>query len=64
MYLVRRLTYAEYMRKLSLEIVQTRKNHPEEKRDLLNAMLKGIDPKTKEALSEDSIVDNMVYSIS
>lgn len=48
------------MRKVSLDLVQNRKAHPEDKKDLLNAMLNGRDPKTGEALSEDSIVDNMI----
>lgn len=50
------------MRKLSLEIVQTRKDHPEDKKDLLNAMLQGKDPRTGEKLSDESIVDNMIVS--
>jgi len=51
------------MRNLSLEVVQARKDHPEDKKDLLNAMLHGKDPKTGEALSEESIVDNMITVI-
>lgn len=48
------------MRKLSLDLVQNRKIHPEDKKDLLNAMLYGKDPRTGESLTEESIVDNMI----
>ncbi|GAB7348487.1 hypothetical protein MBLNU459_g6894t1 [Dothideomycetes sp. NU459] len=51
----------DYMRKLSMELVQNRKRHPEEDRkDLLNAMLYGKDARSGEKLSEESIVDNMI----
>lgn len=50
----------EYMRILSLELVQNRKNHPEDRNDLLNAMINGKDIRTGEKLSEDSIADNMI----
>ena len=50
----------DYMRTLSREVVQNRKDNPEDKKDLLNAMLDGKDPRTGEKLSEDSIIDNMI----
>lgn len=50
----------DYMRKISLEVIQNRKDHPEDKKDLLNAMLDGVDPKTGDKLSDQSIVDNMI----
>jgi cytochrome P450/NADPH-cytochrome P450 reductase len=50
----------DYLRKLSGELVQNRKNHPEDRKDLLNAMLFGKDPRTGESLSDDSIIDNMI----
>ncbi|KAK4998833.1 hypothetical protein LTR66_002023 [Elasticomyces elasticus] len=50
----------EYMRKLSDELVQNRKKHPKDTRDLLNAMINGRDPKTGERLSDASIIDNMI----
>lgn len=50
----------DYLRKLSLELVQNRKNHPEDKNDLLNAMLFGKDPRTGESLNDESIIDNMI----
>ena len=48
------------MRKLSLDVVQNRKDHPEDKKDLLNAMLNGKDPRTGQNLTESSVVDNMI----
>lgn len=51
----------EYMRKLSLELVQNRKDHPQpDKKDLLNAMINGRDAKTGEGLSDENIVSNMM----
>lgn len=50
----------EYMRNLSSDIVKQRVEHPEDVKDLLNAMVKGKDPKTGKPLSKDSIIDNMI----
>ncbi|KAK5112785.1 hypothetical protein LTR85_011119 [Meristemomyces frigidus] len=50
----------EYMRKLSGDIVDRRVEHPKVTKDLLNAMVKGKDPKTGQALSHESIIDNMI----
>lgn len=47
----------EYMRNLSNDLVNERKEHPTESKDLLNAMVKGKDPKTGKNLSHDSIID-------
>lgn len=41
----------ELMRKTSLEVIKTRREHPTEKKDLLNGMLYGVDPKTGETMS-------------
>ncbi|WPG99486.1 Hypothetical protein R9X50_00230100 [Acrodontium crateriforme] len=50
----------EYMRNLSSDIVNKRVENPKETKDLLNAMIKGRDPKTGKALSHDTIIDNMI----
>ncbi|KAK4560538.1 hypothetical protein LTR86_005735 [Recurvomyces mirabilis] len=50
----------DYMRNLSQEIVDRRLQHPEDKKDLLNAMVNGKDPKTGKKLSTDTIIDNMI----
>jgi cytochrome P450/NADPH-cytochrome P450 reductase len=50
----------ERMRKTSDEVLQARKANPSERKDLLNAMLKGRDSKTGQGLSDDSITDNLI----
>lgn len=42
------------------EVVMERKMNPNDKKDLLNAMIKGRDPKTGEGLTDDSIINNMI----
>lgn len=49
-----------YMRNLSAELVQQRRDNPKESKDLLNAMINGKDPKTGNMLPDESIVDNMI----
>lgn len=49
-----------YLRNLSQELVDSRKNNPEDKKDLLNALILGRDPQTGQGLSDASIVDNMI----
>lgn len=49
-----------YMRKLSGELVQQRRDNPKATNDLLNAMLNGKDPKTGNMLPAESIIDNMI----
>jgi cytochrome P450/NADPH-cytochrome P450 reductase len=43
------------LRKVAAEVVAERKANPNDKTDLLNAMIKGRDPKTGEGLTEESI---------
>ncbi|KAF2995803.1 hypothetical protein E8E13_000542 [Curvularia kusanoi] len=50
----------ELLRKTSYEVINTRKQNPTDKKDLLNGMLKGVDPKTGKTMSDDSVVDNMI----
>ncbi|KAF7593413.1 hypothetical protein BBP40_011515 [Aspergillus hancockii] len=50
----------DFLRKLSQEIVDARRNNPEDKIDLLNALILGRDPLTGQGLSDDSIVNNMM----
>lgn len=42
------------------EAVQYRRAHPTDKKDLLNAMLNGRDPKTGEGLTDESVYNNMI----
>ena len=50
----------DIMRKISQGIIDRRRNNPERKKDLVNAMLYGKDPKTGENMSDASIIDNMI----
>ena len=48
------------LKKVATEVVAERKANPNDKKDLLNAMIKGRDAKTKEGLTEASILNNMI----
>ncbi|KAF2706929.1 cytochrome P450 [Pleomassaria siparia CBS 279.74] len=50
----------ELLRKTSLEVIETRRKTPTDKNDLLNAMMNGVDPKTGEKMTDDSVIDNMI----
>lgn len=50
----------EYMKGVCKELIEHRRANPVEKKDLLNAMLFGRDPKTKERLTDESVVNNMI----
>ena len=41
------------------QVVDKRKAHPVDKRDLLSLMLEGTDPKTGQGMTKESIVDNV-----
>ena len=48
------------MRTVAEEVVAERRAHPSDKKDLLNAMIKGRDAKTGEGLTDDTIYNNMI----
>ncbi|RMZ69227.1 hypothetical protein GMOD_00003168 [Pyrenophora seminiperda CCB06] len=48
------------LRKTSLEVLETRKSNPTDKKDLINGMLNGVDPKTGKKMTEESVMDNMI----
>ena len=50
----------DYLRNLSRELIQARKDNPEDKKDLLNALILGRDPQTGKGMTEESIIDNMI----
>lgn len=50
----------DLMRSVAQEVIDRRRRHPSDKKDLLNAMLLGKDPKTGERLTDQSIMDNMI----
>lgn len=49
-----------FIRKFAKELIDARRNNPTETHDILNAMIKGCDPKTGRQMSEESLIDNMV----
>lgn len=50
----------EDMKSVCKELIEHRRSNPVDKKDLLNAMLFGRDPKTKERLTDESVVNNMI----
>jgi len=48
------------MKSVAQEVIDRRRKTPSDKKDLLNAMLFGKDPKTGERLSDESIMNNMI----
>ncbi|KAF2638095.1 NADPH-cytochrome P450 reductase-like protein [Massarina eburnea CBS 473.64] len=50
----------ELLRITSQQVIDKRKQSPTEKKDLLNSMLNGVDPKTGEKMNDESIIDNMI----
>jgi cytochrome P450/NADPH-cytochrome P450 reductase len=47
--------------KIARDLLEDRRNNPEpEKKDLLNAMVLGRDPKTGQGLTDDTIINNMI----
>lgn len=45
---------------ISTELLEARRQNPVDKKDLLNAMINGRDPKTGEGLDDDAIIRNMI----
>ena len=50
----------EVMRNVDLQAIKERRDHPSSKNDLLNAMMRGKDPKTGKGLTDDNIVNNAI----
>ncbi|OJD38577.1 cytochrome p450 [Diplodia corticola] len=48
------------LQKTGQDVIDARRKNPTVKKDLLNYMLDGRDPKTGEGLSDSSIIDNMI----
>ena len=48
----------DVIKSTALQAIRARREHPEEKNDLLNAMLLGKDPVTGQGMTEESIVHN------
>ncbi|KAF3936027.1 hypothetical protein ABW19_dt0206578 [Dactylella cylindrospora] len=52
--------HINYMKQVASDLVKERRDNPTEKRDLLNSMLFGKDPKTGRGLTDEMIVNNMI----
>ncbi len=50
----------EVLRQTADSVLQARKQQPTDRKDLLSAMLDGVDPKTGQKLSDSSIIDNLI----
>ncbi|KAK2614230.1 hypothetical protein N8I77_001076 [Diaporthe amygdali] len=50
----------EVLRKTAGDVLKARKENPTDRKDLLNAMLNGKDPKTGQKMSDQSITDNLI----
>ncbi|KAI0113523.1 bifunctional P-450:NADPH-P450 reductase [Nemania sp. FL0031] len=50
----------EVLRKTAQEVLEARKRNPDDRKDLLNAMLSGVDTKTGKHMSDSSIIDNLI----
>jgi len=48
------------LKSVATDVVAERKANPNDKKDLLNAMIKGRDAKTGEGLTDESILNNMI----
>ena len=48
------------LKKTSDEVLQYRRSHPSDRKDLLNAMINGVDSKTGEKLGDETITNNLI----
>jgi len=48
------------MQQVAMDCVERRRKHPSDKKDLLNQMLLGVDSKTGQKMTDQSICDNMI----
>ena len=48
------------LRDTAEDVLKARKANPTDRKDLLTAMLDGVDPKTGQKLSDSSIIDNLI----
>ncbi|KAK4096180.1 cytochrome P450 [Parathielavia hyrcaniae] len=50
----------EVLRQTAQSVLDTRRKRPAGRKDLVSAMLDGVDPKTGQKLSDSSIIDNLI----
>ena len=48
------------MKSVAASVIKERRTHPSTKKDLLNAMILGEDPKTGKTLPDNNIINNMI----
>jgi cytochrome P450/NADPH-cytochrome P450 reductase len=48
------------MREVAGQVIESRRGRPSLKKDLVDAMLHGADPKTGKTLPDENIIDNMI----
>jgi len=48
------------LQRVAMECIERRRTHPSDKKDLLNAMLNGVDHKTGKKMNDQSICDNII----
>lgn len=48
------------LHQIAADVLAERRQFPTDKKDLLNAMIRGRDPKSGEGLSDESILNNMI----
>ena len=50
----------DLMRTVANHVIEERKAHPQEKKDLVNAMLYGKDPKSGKSMPHENVISNMI----
>ena len=50
----------DLMKSVAASVIKERRTHPTTKKDLVNAMVLGEDPKTGKTLPDDNIINNMI----
>lgn len=50
----------QVMREIARQVIETRRGSLSHKKDLIDAMMNGADPKTGKTLPEKNIIDNMI----
>lgn len=50
----------DVLRQTAQEVLEERKRNPGDRKDLLDAMMRGVDSKTGKQMSDSSIIDNLI----
>ncbi|MBW6425956.1 cytochrome P450 [Rhizobium sp. XQZ8] len=57
-------TAVKFLRSSLLNVIEARRGHPDERRDLVNKFLSASDPETGRTMSDEEIVDNLMTFIT